>query len=75
MKFGIEGIGMEGNFSKILALVDYSTVSLHAAEEAAMIASKFGSELHLLHISAKFDRSYLFVPEAYFFDASSPKRA
>lgn len=60
---------MEGNFSKILALVDYSTVSLHAAEEAAMIASKFGSELHLLHISAKFDRSYLFVPEAYFFDA------
>ncbi len=60
---------MEGNFSKILALVDHSAISLHAAEEAAMIASKFGSELHLLHVSAKFDRSYLLAPEAYFIDA------
>ncbi len=59
---------MEGNFRKILALVDYSAVSRHAAEEAAMIASKFGSDLHLLHISPKFDRSYLVRPEAYFFD-------
>lgn len=60
---------MEGNFSKILALVDYSVISLHATEEAAMIASKFGSDLHLLHISPRLDRSYLLAPEAYFFDA------
>lgn len=60
---------MEGNFSKILALVDYSAISLHAAEEAALIASKFGSKLHLLHVSRKVDRSNLLGSGAYFFDA------
>jgi nucleotide-binding universal stress UspA family protein len=42
---------MNVRFCKILALVDYSQSSLHAAEEAALIASKFDSELQLLHIS------------------------
>lgn len=60
---------MEGNFSKILALVDFSENSKHAAEEAAMIASKFGSELHLLHVSSHSRRSYLFATNTYLFDS------
>ncbi|HJS55962.1 MAG TPA: universal stress protein [Chitinophagaceae bacterium] len=46
---------MESNFRKILALLDYTEASLHAAREAALIASKFEAELQLLHISP--DRS------------------
>ncbi len=42
---------MESNFRKILTLIDYTDTSLHAAEEAALIASKFDAELQLLHIS------------------------
>jgi nucleotide-binding universal stress UspA family protein len=43
---------MDGNFRMILALIDYTPASLHAAEEAALIAWKFDSELHLLHVSS-----------------------
>jgi nucleotide-binding universal stress UspA family protein len=42
---------MESNFRKILTLIDHTEASLHAAEEAALIASKFDAELQLLHIS------------------------
>jgi nucleotide-binding universal stress UspA family protein len=42
---------MESNFRKILALIDHTEASLHAAEEAALIASRFDAELQLLHIS------------------------
>jgi nucleotide-binding universal stress UspA family protein len=60
---------MDGNFSKILALVDYSKTSSDAAEEAALIASKFNSELHLLHISSIENLMGLISPEASFFEA------
>jgi nucleotide-binding universal stress UspA family protein len=59
---------MEGNFCKIVSLIDYSDISLQAADEAAMIASKFGSELHLLHISPQLDASRLYIPKAFFYD-------
>src|SRR6187401_1551556 len=42
---------MESNFRKILTLIDHTEASLHAAEEAALIASRFDAELQLLHIS------------------------
>lgn len=58
---------MQEEFNRILALVDFSETSLHAMEEAALIASKFHSELHLLHVSANSNASYLVAPEAYFF--------
>jgi nucleotide-binding universal stress UspA family protein len=41
---------MEGKFKVILTLIDFTQASLHAAEEAALIAVKFDSELHLIHI-------------------------
>ena len=41
---------MNAGFGKIRALVDYSTASLRAAEDAALIASKFDSEFQLLHV-------------------------
>jgi len=59
---------MEGNFQKILALVDYSEASLHAAEEAALIASKFISELHLLHISSNQQSDSLVISRMPFFE-------
>lgn len=40
------------DFKNILTLIDFSRASLHAAEEAAVIASKFNSHLHLLHVSS-----------------------
>lgn len=43
---------MQEEFNRILSLVDFSKTSLHASGEAALIASKFNSELHLLHIAA-----------------------
>ena len=43
---------MQEEFNRILSLVDFSKTSLHATEEAALIASKFNSELHLLHIAS-----------------------
>ena len=58
---------MKENFKRILVLTDFSGVSFHAAEEAAMIAKKFNSELHLLHVSSNSRLSWLLAPEAYFF--------
>jgi nucleotide-binding universal stress UspA family protein len=57
---------MEGDFRRILALVDYCDTSVHAAEEAALIASKFYSELHLLHVSSNSNSSHLIVPDPFF---------
>ncbi len=42
---------MESNFRKILTLIDHTEASLHAADEAALISSRFDAELQLLHIS------------------------
>jgi nucleotide-binding universal stress UspA family protein len=57
---------MPDDFKKLLVLIDFSDASLHAAEEAALIASKFNSQLHLLHVNTKATTSYLLVPEIYF---------
>jgi len=43
---------MRDEFKRILSLVDFSRTSLHALEEAALIASKFNSELHLLYVAS-----------------------
>lgn len=61
---------MAEGFNKIMALVDFSPASLHAAEEASMIASKFNGELHLLHVTQHSDAAYLTAPEAYFFEVA-----
>ena len=58
---------MKEDFKRILVLTDLSPVSIHAAEEAAMIATKFNSEIHLLHVSSTSRLSWLLAPEAYFF--------
>lgn len=47
---------MQEEFNRILSLVDFSKTSLHASEEAALIASKFNSELHLLHVVSGSDQ-------------------
>jgi nucleotide-binding universal stress UspA family protein len=57
---------MPEDFKKILTLIDFSNASLHAAEESALIASKFNSQLHLLHVNTNATASYLFAPEIYF---------
>lgn len=44
---------MSLKFNHILVLVDYSPSSIHAAEEAALLASRFDSQIHLVHILAK----------------------
>src|SRR6187401_1856607 len=59
---------MHLDFTRILALVDFSDTSVHAAEEAALIASKFDSELHLLHISNS-NSSYL-IAQVFLFDVA-----
>ncbi len=61
---------MQEDFKRILSLVDFSRASLHAAEEAAMIASKFNSKLHLLHVSSNSGLSWILAPEAYFFQVA-----
>lgn len=48
-------------------MVDFSQVSFHAAEEAAMIASKFNSKLHMLHVLPNSKFTWLLAPEAEFF--------
>ena len=58
---------MKEDFKNILLLTDFSEASFHAAEEAAMIATKFNSELHILHVSSNSKLSWLLAPEAYFF--------
>ena len=60
---------MEERFQKILTLVDFSDVSLHAAEEAALIASKFDAELHLMHISSHQRSNNLITEGMPFFEA------
>ena len=49
---------MQEEFNRILSLVDFSKTSLHASEEAALIASKFNSDLHLLHVSSNINSLY-----------------
>jgi len=46
---------MQEEFSRILSLVDFSKTSFYASEEAALIASKFNSELHLLYVAPNSD--------------------
>jgi len=58
---------MKEDFKRILLLTDFSQASFHAAEEAAMIATKFNSELHILHVSFNSRLSWLLAPEVYFF--------
>lgn len=58
---------MKEGFNSILALVDFSSASIHAAEEAAMITAKFNSHLHLLHVTSNASLSYLLFPEVFFF--------
>lgn len=48
---------MQEDFRRILTLIDFSKASFHAAEEAALIASKFNSQLHMLHVLATNNRS------------------
>ena len=60
---------MENNFRKILTLIDHTDTSLHAGEEAALIASKFGAELQLLHISSDESSKGLITPGVLFFEA------
>ena len=60
---------MESNFRKILTLIDHTDTSLHAAEEAALIASKFDAELQLLHISPYESSKGLITSGLFFFDA------
>ena len=55
---------MEEGFKRILVLIDFSGASFQAAEEAAMIATKFNGELHLLHVSSNSGLSWLLAPEA-----------
>ena len=64
---------MDGGFKRILSLVDYADTSLHAVEEAAFIASKFDSELHLLHVSSNSNSSYLISPGAFFLNTVENK--
>lgn len=54
---------MPEDFKNILTLVDFSRASMHAAGEAALIASKFNSRLHLLCVSPNSNSSYLPDPE------------
>ena len=51
-------------------MIDFSPASVHAAEEAAMIAAKFNSELHLLHVTPHSEAPYLMAPEAYMSDVA-----
>jgi nucleotide-binding universal stress UspA family protein len=57
---------MKEDFKRILILADFSQASFHAAEEAAMIATKFNSELHILHISSTSKLSWLSGAGDYF---------
>ena len=61
---------MESNFRKILTLIDHTDTSLHAAEEAALIASKFDAELQLLHISPYESSKSLITSGLLFFNVS-----
>lgn len=60
---------MDRNFRKILALIDYSPASIHAAEEAALIASRFDSELQLMHICSPQSSNSSIASSVAFFEA------
>jgi nucleotide-binding universal stress UspA family protein len=66
---------MQEDFRKILTLVDFSRASFHAAEEAAMIASKFNSELHILHVSSNSRLPWILAPEVKFFHLAEEDRS
>ena len=66
---------MQEDFKKILTLVDFSQASFHAAEEAAMIASKFNSELHILHVSSNSRLTWILTPEIEFFHLAEDDRS
>lgn len=65
---------MQEDFKKILTLVDFSRASFHAAEEAAMIASKFNSELHILYVSSNSRLAWILAPEIEFFHLAEDDR-
>jgi len=65
---------MKEDFKRILLLTDFSQASFHAAEEAAMIATKFNSELHILHVSSNSKLSWLLAPEVYFFHLAESEK-
>lgn len=56
---------MAEEFKKILTLIDFSHASLHAADEAALIASKFNSQLYLLYVDTT-EQSHFFTPKIHF---------
>ena len=66
---------MQEDFKRILILVDFSLASIHAAEEAAMIASKFDSELHILHVSSNSSLTWILAPEVEFFHLAEDDRS
>ncbi len=70
----IEIATMPEDFKNILTLVDFSGASVHAAEEAALIASKFNSRLHLLCVTPTSNSSSLFPPEIYFLKIAGNKK-
>jgi nucleotide-binding universal stress UspA family protein len=53
---------MDSKFRQILVLIGHSNISIHAAEEAALLASRFDSEVHLLHISSSVASKTGFLP-------------
>ncbi|HET9746013.1 MAG TPA: universal stress protein, partial [Chitinophagaceae bacterium] len=65
---------MAEDFKNILTLVDFSRASLHAAEEASLIASKFNSRLHLLYVSSNSDSSYLLASKIYLLKIAGSKK-
>jgi len=58
---------MSEGFNRILVLVDLSPASIHTAEEAAGLATKFRSELHLLSISPGYSITSRLFPETDYF--------
>jgi nucleotide-binding universal stress UspA family protein len=48
---------MGEGFNRVLALVDFTPGSMHAAEEAAKLAAKFNSNLHLLFVNTDYSIS------------------
>jgi nucleotide-binding universal stress UspA family protein len=66
---------MSEGFNRILVLVDLAPASLHTAEEAAGLAAKFGSELHLLNVSIGYSiATRLFPGTDYFTTTGNEKK-
>jgi nucleotide-binding universal stress UspA family protein len=64
---------LEG-FNNILVIIDFSSASVHGAEEAAAIAAKFSSTLHLLHISSKSSLLDSLFPKINFFHLANDNK-